>query len=221
MINWFEEVRPIPTAADKLPALIPSELLRRRPDVRSAEKQLAAATELIGSAIADYFPRIALSGIGFTNGNQLGSSVGFESNKLSKLFNYDSRMFSLGLGLNWDLIDFGRVRANIDMKKSSQRQALLTYEQTVIASLKDVESALVAYFEEQNRKTSLLNKVLADRTTYEITQGLHNVGIVNEIQVIEAERTWIDSERTLIESEQALAGDLIGIYKALGGNWEL
>lgn len=219
LVERFSERRPIPMAEGKLPVGIPSDLLRRRPDVRSAERQLAAATEQTGSAIADYFPRFALTGISFGNQNKIGSLAGFESYKPSKLFESASRMFSLGVGMNWDLIDFGRVRASVDVKKSLQRQALMTYEQTVIASLKDVESALVAYFDEQDRKESLLKKVEADRSTWKITQDLFKVGLASEITVIEAERGFLDSKKALVESEQALAGDLIGIYKAVGGNW--
>ncbi len=219
MMELFEEVRPVPTAYEKLPVGIPSDLLRRRPDVRSAERQLAAATEQTGAAIADYFPHFALTGLSFSNSDKVGSSLGLESNKLNQLFQSASRMFSFGIGMNWDLIDFGRVRGNVQVKSSLQKQALLTYEQTVISSLKDVESALVAYFEEQDRRGSLLAKVEADRQTYQITQGLLEVGLANATQLIETRRSLIESEKSFIESEQSLAGDLIAIYKAIGGNW--
>jgi outer membrane protein, multidrug efflux system len=219
LMAMFAEVCPIPTAEGKLPVGIPSDLLRRRPDVRSAERQLAAATEQTGAAIADYFPHFALTGISFSPQNSIGSSIGQESNKLGQLFKSASRMFSFGLGMNWNLIDFGRVRGNVDVKNSLQRQALITYEQTVTASLKDVESALVAYFEEQDRRDSLLRKVEADRLTYEITTELLKTGLANDTQVLEAQKALIDSETTFIESEQALAGDLIAIYKAIGGTW--
>lgn len=220
MMELFEEIYPVPEAHGKLPVGLPSDLLRRRHDVRSSERQLAAATEQTGEAFADYFPHFALTGLSFTNTDKTGSSMGLESSKLNKLFKSASRMFSFGLGMNWDLIDFGRVRANVQVKNSLQKQALLTYEQTVIASLKDVESAIAAYCEEQNRWDSLLAKVEADRQTYEITNGLFEIGIANEIQVIQAQRTLIESEKSFIESKRSLAGDLIGIYKAIGGNWE-
>lgn len=219
LVEMFDEVQPIPRAEGKLPVGIPSDLLRRRPDVRSAERQLAAATELTGAAIADYFPHFALNGLSFSSANAIGSTAGLESYKLKKLFQLPSRMFSFGLGMNWDMIDFGRVRGNVNLKRSEQRQALLTYEQTVIASLKDVESALVAYFQEQERMESIATKVDADRATFEITYDLFKVGLATEIQVIETERALIDSETILVQSEQSLAGDLIAIYKAIGGDW--
>jgi outer membrane protein TolC len=113
------------------------------------------------------------------------------------------------------------VRGQVDVNKSLERQALLTYEQTVISSLKDVESALVAYFEEQKRNDSLQQKVDAERRTLEIMLDLYEVGLANEIQVLQVRRSLIDSESQLVESEQSLAGDLIAIYKAIGGNWTL
>ena len=220
LMELFQEIRPIPSGIDRIPVGLPSALLRRRPDVRSAERQLAAATEQIGVAIADYFPHFGLTGISLGAGNKVGSSYGYESNKLNTLLNVASKMFSVGVGVNWDLLDFGRVRGQVDVQKSLQRQALLTYEQTVISALKDVESALVAYFQEQNRRDSLVIKVIADDRTFEITKSLYLVGLANEIQLIESEKALIDSESTLVESDQALAGDLVAVYKAIGGNWD-
>ncbi len=219
LIETFQEILPIPSGIDKVPIGLPSDLLRRRPDIRSAERQLAAANEQIGAAVADLFPHIALTGISLGAGNRGGSSVGYESAELGKLFKWPSRMFSLGGSLYWDIFDFGRVRGNIAVQNSLQKQALLTYEQAVIASLQDVEGALVAYFEEQKRLASFAEKVEADRRTFEITEGLFQIGLANEIQVLEAQKTLFVSKSSLVESQQALAGDLIALYKAIGGNW--
>lgn len=220
-IGFFEERGPIPSGVCRVPAGLPSDLLRRRPDVHSAERQLAAATEEIGVAVADFFPHIALTGISVGGGgNRIGSNIGYASRKLGKLITEPSRMFSVGLGLNWNMLDFGRVWSQIDVNNSLQRQALLNYEKTVITALSDVESALAAYFEEQERRNILLEKVEIDRNTYGITEDLYRIGLANETQVLEALKALILSENTLVESEQALAGDLIALYKALGGNWE-
>lgn len=215
----FDEFYPIPSGKNRVPVGLPCELLRRRPDVRSAERQLAAATEEIGTAVADLFPHIALTGISLGAGNKIGSSYGYDSNRIDNLITAPSRMFSFGVGMNWDLIDFGRVRANIDVKNSLQRQALLNYEKTIIASLQDVESALVAYYEEEKRRESLLIKVNADSRNLEIVENLFKIGLATEMQVLEAEKRMLDSENLFVESEQALVSDLIAIYKALGGSW--
>jgi len=221
LASCFEQIGPIPSGFDRVPVGLPSELLRRRPDVRSAERQLAASTELIGAAIADYFPRVALTGLNFGSGGQAGSSVGWLSDKLGRLFNSASRTFTIGLGLNWTLIDFGRVRGQVDVQKSLQRQALLNYEQTVLMSLKDVESALVAYFEEENRRQSYEVRFIADHRTLEITEGLFFVGLVSEQEVLAARKALIAAENFTVESDQALTGDLVAIYKAIGGDWSL
>lgn len=215
----FQESAPIPSASGRVPVGLPSDLLRRRPDVRSAERQLAAATEKVGAAVADYFPHIGLTGLNIGSGNRVGSDYGWLSNKLGKLLQAASRTFSVGLGLNWDLIDFGRVRGQVDVQKSLQRQALLNYEKTVIGALKEVESALVAYFEEEKRSESLKNKFEADQRTLEITEGLVCAGLANELQLLQASQVAIDSEIAYIESQQAFTGDLIALYKALGGDW--
>ncbi len=215
----IQETRPIPSGSSKVPALLPSELLRRRPDVRSAERQLAAATEQVGAAVADLFPHISLTGISLGGGNQAGSSIGLEGNKLSKVFKSASRMFSIGANINWNVIDFGRVRGKIDVQNALQKEALLTYEQTVLSSLKDVESALVSYFEEENRKDSFMQKVAADARTLEIMEGLYDIGLANVMQVLDARKNLLVSESSQVESEQALTGDLIALYKAMGGEW--
>ncbi len=220
LLEEFQEARPIPHSSDMVPVGLPSDLLRRRPDVRSAERQLAAATEQIGVAVADLFPHISLTGISFGGGSQgQGSSVGFEGDKPNHLFKWPSRTFSVGVNLNWKLLDFGNIRGRIAVQNSLQKQALLKYEETVISSLKDVESALVAYFEEQKRKDSLTLKVMADRRTLEINEDLFRIGLANELQVLEARKNLLESESSLVESEQALTGDLIALYKAIGGDW--
>lgn len=206
----FEPRTPIPIASGMVPAGLPSDLLRRRPDIRVAERQLAAATEQIGVAVADLFPHISLT----------GNTYGFESNKQNKWLIASSRYWNIGPSLNWDLIDFGRTRNQIAVNNSLQRQALLTYEQTVIASLQDVEGALVAYFEEQKREVDFENQVEANERSLTLTEDLFEAGLVDESQVLAALKTLIDSENSLVQSQQALTSDLIALYKALGGEWE-
>ena len=210
LVAEFEESTPIPSGMGRVPIGLPSDLLRRRPDVRAAERQLAAATEQIGVAVADLFPHISLT----------GNTYGFESNKQNKWLIASSRYWNVGPMLNWDLIDFGRTRGQIAVANSQQRQALLTYEQMVISSLQDVEGALVAYFEEHKRTVDFENQVAADRRSLELTEDLFEAGLVDESQVLTALKTTIASETSLIQSQQALTSDLIALYKALGGEWE-
>ncbi len=206
----FDEVQPIPIGSGRVPAGLPSDLLRRRPDVRAAERQLAAATEQIGVNVANLFPHISLTGNGF----------GYEGNRPNNWFKPPSRYWSIGPSINWNLIDFGRTRGQIAVSNSLQRQALLSYEQTVISSLQDVEGALVAYFEEEKRNLNLMDQVEANRKALELTEDQFQAGLVAESQVLQALSTLLISESGLIQSDQALTIDLIAVYKALGGSWE-
>lgn len=208
--NAFETIEKIPSGLGWVPAGLPSDLLRRRPDVRSAERQLASATENIGIAVADLFPHIYLTGNGY----------GYESSHTNNLFSAASKYWTIGPIINWDLIDFGRTRAQIASANSVQRQMLLAYEQTVINSLKDVEGALVAYFEEENRNRHLSKELTAERRILELTEDLFTSGLVSELNVLQIEKTVLTQEMTLIQSDAALTSDLIALYKALGGNWE-
>ncbi len=210
LIAEFAEMRPIPSGIDRVPVGLPSDLLRRRPDIRSAERKLAAATERIGVAVADLFPHISLT----------GDSIGYESQKLNQWFKGKSRYWSIGPTIDWNLIDFGRTRGFISLAKSVQRQALLTYEKTVITSLQDVEGALVAYFEEQRRQEAFLSQVEANRRALELIRDRFKSGLVSELQVLQALTTLLDSESSLVDSEQFVTRDLIALYKALGGDWE-
>lgn len=220
MMIEFEEIRPIPIGWDKVPVGLPSDLLRRRPDIRQVERQLAAATEQIGVAVADLFPHISLTGVTFAGGALSGSGYGYESGKFNQLFKPSSRAWSIGPFIRWDMIDFGRTYGNIAIQNSLQRQALLTYEQTVLTALQDVEGALVAYFDEQKRHQFLRDQVDALKRSLQLTEDLYQSGLSNEQEVIDAKKMLLDSETTLVGSEMALTSDLIALYKALGGHWE-
>lgn len=216
----FDEIRPIPLGKDKVPSGLPSDLLRRRPDIKQAERKLAAATEQIGVAVADLFPHISLTGVTFSGGTLAGSGYGYESGAFNSLIKPSSRAWSIGPAIRWDIIDFGKTRGAVAVQNSLQRQALLAYEQTVITSLQDVEGALIAYFQEQNRRIVLNDQVKALDRSLQLDVDLYQAGLANEQLVLEARKVLIDSENSLIESEQALTSHLIALYKALGGNWE-
>lgn len=206
----FEEIQPMPVFIGKVPAGLPAELLRRRPDIRASERNLAAATEQIGVAVSGLFPSVTLTGNG----------LGYESNKLNILTNKKSQYWSIGPSVSWDLIDFGRVRGQINMANATQRQALLSYENTIITALQDVEGALVAYFDEQNRNIDIADRVASDARSLELADDLFQAGLLSELQELQSLKTFLLSQNLLIQSQQALASDLISLYKTLGGNWE-
>jgi outer membrane protein, multidrug efflux system len=209
LADAFDEIRAIPSGLGKVPAGLPADLLRRRPDVKQAERQLAAATEQIGVAVAGLFPHITLTGNGY----------GFESNHLKNWFTHPSSYWTIGPNINWDIIDFGKTRGQIAVANAVQKQALLNYEQIVITSLQDVEGALVSYFEEQKRNLHLNDQADANRNSFRLTEDQFRAGLTDELAVLDTIKTLIDTEITLTQSNQALVSDLIALYKALGGNW--
>lgn len=210
MTDAFAETHPLPDFLGKIPAGLPADLLRRRPDIRAAERQLAAATEQIGIAMANLFPTVTLTGNG----------IGGETDQIHNLFQKKSQYWSIGPNINWNLIDFGLTRGQINLANSLQKQAFLSYEKTVISALQDVEGALVAFFEEQKRVIDLSEKVSADARSFNLNRDLFQAGLISEIEELETMRVLIDSETILVQSEQTLGINLVALYKAMGGDWE-
>jgi NodT family efflux transporter outer membrane factor (OMF) lipoprotein len=188
---------------------LPSELLRRRPDIRRVERQLAAATAQIGAATADLFPKFSLTGAG-----------GLQSISASDWFTGGSRFWSVGPTIRWPLFDAGRIRANIEVRNAQQEQALRQYEKTILTALEDVENSLVNYSREQARHRSLTEAVAANRRAVEMANELYLKGLNDFLNVLDTQRSLLASENDLAQSEAAMAANLVSLYKALGGGWE-
>ena len=188
---------------------LPSDLLRRRPDVRQAERKLAAATARIGVATASLFPRFSLTG-----------SFGGQSDTIEGLRLGVNHIWSIGPGIMWPVFDGGRIRANIRVQNARQEQALAAYENAVMASLEDVENALVAYAKEQNRFVCLSDAVEANRRALDIANDLYSRGLVNFLNVLDAERSLFSAEDQQTQSKTAVLTDLVALYKSLGGGWD-
>ncbi|MCB1072802.1 MAG: efflux transporter outer membrane subunit [Chlamydiia bacterium] len=204
----FEEQGTIPVSDTPIPIGLPSDLLRRRPDIRKAERILAAATANVGEAIADLFPRFSLIG-----------SFGFESNQTNNWFKAKSRSWSLGPNIDWPIIYFGRIRANIRAQNAKQEQALLNYEQTILTSLEDVENRLVAYYKEEERVHRYEKQVEAARRSYVLTRDQYLSGLVDFSSLLDADSTLVFAENNLVESQQSLSTNRVALYKSLGGDW--
>lgn len=217
----FEIQRPIPIASGKIPETLPAELLRRRPDIASAERSLAAQTEMIGVAVADLFPSVALTGSSssFAANPLQGANIGFASEKISKLFNTSSFVWGLGTLITWPIFDFGKRCSNIDIQKFLTNEAYLTYEKTVITAIQEVEVALSTYFEEEERNGSFLRQVQADQRNLDLTFDRFQAGLISYMELLDIKERWLASMNLLTDSQEALARDFIGVYKALGGDW--
>lgn len=203
-------VGPIPATKPMVPIGLPSELLTRRPDVRAAERNLAAATANIGVATADLFPRFSLTG-----------ALGQESTNSGSLLNGgESRFWSLASGLSWPLFDAGRIRSNIKLQDARQQEAMNIYTKSILTALEDVENALVAYGNEQQRLQLLEAGTEANRKSVELATQRYQKGLVDFLNVLDAQRQLYQSEDALAVSRGQLALSLIALYESLGGGWE-
>jgi NodT family efflux transporter outer membrane factor (OMF) lipoprotein len=205
----LSEPRPMPSAPPEIPVGIPSELLRRRPDVRQAERQLAAASARIGSATAELFPRFALTG-----------GLGLAAGHPEDVFKTSSVYYSVGPAINWRIFDSGRIRANIQVENAREQEAAAQYQSVVLRSLEDVENALVAYAHERTRWQSLEQAVNANRRAVELANQLYIKGLTDFLNVLESQRNLFASEDQLAQSERTVSADVVALYKALGGGWE-
>ncbi len=199
----------LPPIPPEVPIGLPSDLLRRRPDVRRAERELAAETARIGVAKSDWFPKVSLIG-----------AAGAESVSVSNWFEPSSRFWSIGPSVQWNALDFGRVRAKVRAQTAMQDVALATYQKTVLISLQEAENAIVAYVQERDRHRALADAVAENRISLELADGLYKNGRVNFLDVLDARRSLYQSDDQLALSDQSVALDLIVLYKALGGGWE-
>jgi len=209
LVAELSPVAEVPPPPPQVPIGLPSNLLRRRPDVRRAERQLAAETARIGVAKAEWFPKISLTG-----------DAGMESVSLGNWFDPSSRFWSIGPTIQWNALDFGRVRAQFRAQTAVQEVALATYQKTVLVSLQEAENAIVAYAQEKNRHRALADEVADNRRSLDMANSLYAAGRSNFLDVLDVRRSLYQSDDLLAVSDQAVSLDLIALYKALGGGWE-
>jgi outer membrane protein, multidrug efflux system len=209
--SWDElaKTAPIPALPPQAHVGLPADLLRRRPDIRSAERQVAAATAQVGAATADLYPRFSLLG-----------SIGLQSISASDWITAQSRFWSIGPTISWPVFDAGRIRATIEIRNAQQEQALRQYEKSILTAFEDVENSLVNYGNEQSRYRSLLEAAAANRRAEQMANDLYIQGLVPFLNVLDAQRALYATESDLAQSEANMAANLVALYKALGGGWD-
>ncbi len=202
--------QPLPKAPDTVAVGLRSDLLRRRPDVRRVERDLAAATANVGVAVASFFPTITLIGDG-----------GLQSLTLKKLFNLGSRTWAVGGDINMPIFEGGRLLGNLRAKRAETAATAHNYQQTILSALEEAESAIVTFT--QALKTSQERKKATDRYQDLVTlsQERNSKGLISLLNLLDTERQLNESEQTLLDSDIAKLLDLITLYKALGGGWEM
>lgn len=194
--------------APAVPAGLPSDLLRRRPDIRAAERNLHAATADIGVATADLYPRFSLS-----------AAPALVSTALASLLQWGSRSYSASASLDWPIFNGGRTRGNIAVANAQQAQALIAYRKTILAALQDVEDALSNVDNDRRQIASLDAAHNAAARAESIARSRYRGGLVTYSDVLQAQASRISLENQLIQARGSLAHDTVALFKALGGGW--
>jgi multidrug efflux system outer membrane protein len=201
---------PIPSVSYSIPVGLPSDLLQRRPDIRRSESELAAATARIGEAKSDYFPKILLTG-----------QAGYQTSKIQNLKLGASNFFSFGPSITIPLFTAGRIRSNVQVQESRLDQALYQYQSTILTAFEDVENSLVAFRREQERQQKLAIAVENSQRAVDLSNELYSRGLEDFLTVLDAQRSLFSVEDELVQSERSVVVNLIAVYKALGGGWEI
>ncbi len=206
----LDSAKPVPPVPPEVPVGLPADLARRRPDIRRAEAQLHAATAQIGVAVADLFPRLTLN-----------ADAGIQASHFADLSNWAGRFFSLGPSLDIPIFSGGARHANVQLQDTKAQEAAIAYAGTVLSALHEVENALIAYGTEQSRRASLEATRAQNRTALTLAQQRYQSGIESFLDVLDAERTLQQTELSLTDSTATVSTDLVAVYKALGGGWQL
>jgi NodT family efflux transporter outer membrane factor (OMF) lipoprotein len=210
----------IPQVPAEVAVGIPAELLRRRPDIRFAERQLAAQSAQIGFAKADLYPHFSLFG---TLGFQTASHTDFRSNnsQFSDLFKKDSITYSTGGGFNWDLFNYGRITNQVRVEDARFQELAVNYEDTVIRAAREVEDAMVGFLNSQDAVFYLADAVKASKRSVELSMIQYREGLVDFQRVLDTQRGLTTQQDNLVFTAGSVGTNLVGLYRALGGGWEI
>jgi NodT family efflux transporter outer membrane factor (OMF) lipoprotein len=204
----LEEVHPLPSEPQDVTVGLPANLLRQRPDVRRAERQLAAQTARVGVATADLYPTFSLGGF-----------LGVQATSSGDLTSSDSLTWGVGLPIRWNLFAGGRIRSQIRAEEARTEQAMLAYELTVLFALEETEGAMVAYENEQIRRSLLARSVDATERSLELVLTQYRAGLTDFQNVLDTQRTLLNRQDDLAASRGQVVRNLIALYRSLGGGW--
>jgi len=201
--------QPVPPVPPRIPVGLPSELARRRPDIRQAEAQLHAATADIGVAVGSFYPSVQLSG-----------SLGLQAIQPWKMFNLEARDYAVGPGITIPIFQGGRLKATLELRKAQQREAALAYQKTVLTAWHEVDNALTAYQTEQARRDQLAQAVIQNQRALGLAQSRYQEGVADFLQVLTAQQNLLSTQQQLALATTNVSANLVALYKALGGGWE-
>jgi NodT family efflux transporter outer membrane factor (OMF) lipoprotein len=204
------ESRPIPAAPAEVVVGIPADLLRRRPDVRRAERQAAAQCARIGMAEAEFYPHFAITG-----------TISWDSQQFGDLLDGRSLGGKVGPGLQWNILNYGRIQNGVRIEDARFQQAEIAYQNTVLTANKEVEDAIVAFLREQQRVRSLQQAVQEEVRALELGQLLYEQGVTDYQRLLDSQRVVVVQRDALAQSRGQVATNLVAVYKALGGGWTM
>ena len=206
----MSQPRPIPNAPEHVAVGIPAELLRRRPDIRSAERKIAAQTSRIGAAVGELYPQFSIIG-----------TFGLEANDFSALWNSNSIGAGVTPAMRWHILNFGRYRSNVRVQESLQRQYIWEYENTVLRAAEEVDNALVG-FDQGKQRGKLLQKSVDNYVeAVRLSQIKYRAGHVDLQRVLDSQRSQLVSQNLLVLNRTEVVQSFISLYRALGGGWQL
>jgi NodT family efflux transporter outer membrane factor (OMF) lipoprotein len=201
--------KPVPPLPPRIPVGLPSELARRRPDIRQAEAQLHAATADIGVAVASFYPSVKLSG-----------SLGLQAIQPWKMFSLDAREYGVGPGITIPIFQGGQLKATLELRKAQEQEAAIAYQKTVLGAWHEVDNALTAYQTEQARRDQLVQAVAQNQRALGLAQSRYQDGVADFLQVLTAQQNLLSSQQALALTTTNVSANLVAVYKALGGGWE-
>jgi NodT family efflux transporter outer membrane factor (OMF) lipoprotein len=202
--------RILPRVPRKVPVGLPGTLVRRRPDVREAEAKLHEATAQTGVAVASFYPDVTLNG-----------AANVESLHLSNLFSPTSGAFAAGPSISIPIFEGGQLRGSLALRESRQREAAIFFQKTVLGAWKEVDDAITAYREAQRRRADVDRSVTENRAALQTARQRYSEGAIDFLNVIATQAQLLQSENDLADSDTEIATDLVNLYRALGGGWEV
>src|ERR1700726_2766760 len=200
----------LPRVPRKVPVGLPGTLVRRRPDVREAEARLHEATAQTGVAVANFYPDVTLNG-----------AASVESLHLSNLFSPTSGAFALGPSISIPIFEGGQLKGALALRESQQREAAIFFQKTVLRAWKEVDDALTDYREAQRRRVDIARSVTENQSALQAARQRYSEGATNFLDVTATQAQLLQSENDLADSDTLIATDLVNLYRALGGGWEV
>jgi NodT family efflux transporter outer membrane factor (OMF) lipoprotein len=200
----------IPTAPPEVVAGIPADLLRRRPDVRSAERQAAAQCAQIGVAEADFYPHISITG-----------NIGYSAERFKGLLHSNALEGAVGPSFQWNILNYGRILNNVRFQEASFQQLVAAYQNTVLTAAQDVENGLVTFLRAQERTKFHTASVEDAQKAVRLVVAQYKAGTVDFTRVTQVQQTLVQLQDTLAQARGEIALGLIQVYRALGGGWQI